>query len=321
MITYRLEVVPCSIQDARAFVRQHHRHRRPPVSGLFAVAAALRGEVAAVAIVGRPVARKLQDGWTCEVVRLAARPGTPNACSMLYRAAWRAARALGYRRLVSPIKPENAKKYPADWKAIVAKIRERAGGRCECRGECGRDHAGRCPAVNGRAHPVSGSRVVLTTAHLWRGPCAPCDARGEKCGYLDHLAHYCQRCHLYYDLEHHRRNAAATRRAKKERGGARTVREIYRARRDAGLCWHCGKWRRARRHAHVICDHANADGFPDSYVLAPVVGGKPLTQTAQVRMCGNSVPPHVACALARAQFSASVDAPLRPSPACRLVSA
>lgn len=95
-----LEVVPCTIQDANAFVRQHHRHHGPVVSGLFAVAAAREGAVVAVAIVGRPVARMAQDGWTAEVTRLAS-DGTPNVCSMLYAACWRAARALGWRKLIT----------------------------------------------------------------------------------------------------------------------------------------------------------------------------------------------------------------------------
>src|SRR5215468_10390775 len=51
-------------------------------------------------ITGRPVARALQDGWTCEVLRVAT-DGAPNACSLLYGAACRAARALGYRRVVT----------------------------------------------------------------------------------------------------------------------------------------------------------------------------------------------------------------------------
>lgn len=96
----RLMVVPCTISDANEFVRQHHRHHRPTQGGLFAVAAAKDGEVVAVAIVGRPVARRLDDGWTAEVTRLAS-TGEKNACSILYGAAWRAARALGYRKLVT----------------------------------------------------------------------------------------------------------------------------------------------------------------------------------------------------------------------------
>lgn len=96
----RLQVVPCSIQDARSYVEQHHRHHPPPVSGLFAVAVAEGPTVRGVAIVGRPVARMLDDGWTAEVTRVAT-DGARNACSMLYGAAWRAARALGWRRLIT----------------------------------------------------------------------------------------------------------------------------------------------------------------------------------------------------------------------------
>lgn len=99
-MSLRLELVPITITDAKVFVQQRHRHSAPPGSGLFAVACALGGEVVGVAIVGRPKARGLQDGWTAEVVRLAT-SGERNACSMLYRAAWRACRALGYRILVT----------------------------------------------------------------------------------------------------------------------------------------------------------------------------------------------------------------------------
>lgn len=97
----KLSIVPCTISDAAAYVAQHHRHHKPPQGGLFAVAVADdAGAVRGVAIVGRPVARMLQDGWTAEVTRLAT-DGAPNACSMLYGAAWRAARALGWRRLMT----------------------------------------------------------------------------------------------------------------------------------------------------------------------------------------------------------------------------
>lgn len=62
--------------------------------------------------------------------------------------------------------PVDYKRYPENWHEISAYIRfERAGGRCECTGECGL-HEGRCEAEHGKAHPVTGSRVVLTTAHL-----------------------------------------------------------------------------------------------------------------------------------------------------------
>ena len=98
----RLVLVPITLSDAFLFVRRHHRHHGPPQGGLFAVACAIsRGsEPCGVAIVGRPVSRMLQDGWTAEVIRLCT-DGTRNGCSMLYGACWRACRALGYKRLVT----------------------------------------------------------------------------------------------------------------------------------------------------------------------------------------------------------------------------
>ena len=96
-----LVLVPCLLSDAHSFVEQHHRHHRPSVGGLFAVGCAEGEDVVGVAVVGRPVARMLQDGWTAEVTRLCVLEGHPNACSMLYAACWRAARSLGWRKLVT----------------------------------------------------------------------------------------------------------------------------------------------------------------------------------------------------------------------------
>ena len=95
-----LEVQPITLKAARLFVLLHHRHHLPPQGGLFAIAANDGSGVVGVAIVGRPVARNLQDGWTAEVTRLCT-IGTKNCASMLYAACWRAARAMGYKRLIS----------------------------------------------------------------------------------------------------------------------------------------------------------------------------------------------------------------------------
>lgn len=103
-----LTIVPCTIAAARIFVGQHHRHHAAPVGALFALAVAADADVVGVAIVGRPVARGLQDGQTAEVTRVCVLDGQRNACSMLYGAAWRAARALGYRRLVTYTLPEES---------------------------------------------------------------------------------------------------------------------------------------------------------------------------------------------------------------------
>jgi hypothetical protein len=102
-----LELVPITISDAKAFVERHHRHHKPPQGGLFAVAVVSEGEICGVAIIGRPVARMLNDGYTAEVTRVAT-TGERNACSMLYGAAWRACRSLGYRRLITYTLPEES---------------------------------------------------------------------------------------------------------------------------------------------------------------------------------------------------------------------
>ncbi|NIR32908.1 MAG: hypothetical protein GWN84_27160 [Gammaproteobacteria bacterium] len=95
-----LETVPLTLSEANFFVAQHHRHHGPVVGHRFSIGAAKDGVIVGVAIVGRPVGRHLDDGWTCEVTRVAT-DGTRNACSFLYGAAWRATKALGFRRLVT----------------------------------------------------------------------------------------------------------------------------------------------------------------------------------------------------------------------------
>jgi hypothetical protein len=114
-----LEVVPITLRDAHAVVARIHRHHRPARGGLFAVGVASGGRVVGVAVVGRPVARMLQDGWTAEVVRLAT-DGTPNAPSMLLAASWRAARSLGWRRLLTYTLPSEggASLRAAGWRLV-----------------------------------------------------------------------------------------------------------------------------------------------------------------------------------------------------------
>lgn len=111
-----------------------------------------------------------------------------------------------------PILPENRGRYPADWKAISEAIKERAGWRCECTGECGRpylhlDVDERCRNRHGQPAYGTGSKVVLTTAHLNHTP-EDCDPGNLKA--------MCQGCHLHYDRDHHAETAAATRRAQLE---------------------------------------------------------------------------------------------------------
>lgn len=97
-----LELKPVTFAEANAFVAQHHRHHKPVVGHKFSIGCMENGRLVGVAIIGRPVSRYLDNGFTLEVNRLCT-DGTKNACSMLYAAAWRAARALGYRKIITYI--------------------------------------------------------------------------------------------------------------------------------------------------------------------------------------------------------------------------
>jgi len=85
-----------------------------------------------------------------------------------------------------PIKPENRHRYPADWKTVVRPaILKRAGHRCE-----GSPDYPNCRAEQYRDHPMTGSKVVLTIAHVDQNP--------ENNDHAN-LRAWCQRCHLNFD--------------------------------------------------------------------------------------------------------------------------
>jgi hypothetical protein len=97
----RLTIVPMTLRAANAFVVTYHRHHRAVAGHKFAIGVVDEvGDLRGVAIVGRPVSRHLDDGFTAEVTRTCT-DGCPNANSALYAAAWRSAKAMGYRRLIT----------------------------------------------------------------------------------------------------------------------------------------------------------------------------------------------------------------------------
>ena len=97
-----LTLTPINLKTANAFVQQYHRHHKPTRGHKFSIGVSESGALVGVAICGRPVARRLDDGYTLEVNRLCT-DGTPNACSILYAAAYRAARAMGYNKVITYI--------------------------------------------------------------------------------------------------------------------------------------------------------------------------------------------------------------------------
>ena len=95
-----LEIRPLSLKEANAFVARLHRHNRPTAGHKFSIGCFDGEKLCGVAIAGRPVARRLDDGLTLEILRVCT-DGTYNACSSLYGACARAAKALGYQKIVT----------------------------------------------------------------------------------------------------------------------------------------------------------------------------------------------------------------------------
>lgn len=96
-----LRVVPVTLDEANAYVMRLHRHKPERLPGhSFAVGVAMNDKLCGVAIVGNPSAPALQDGILAEIRRVCT-DGTPNACSMLYGTARKAARAMGRRPVIT----------------------------------------------------------------------------------------------------------------------------------------------------------------------------------------------------------------------------
>lgn len=153
-----LELLPCSLAEANAFVQRHHRHHLPVVGHKFSLAAVQDGQVVGVAIVGRPVSRLRDDGRTLEVTRLCIL-GSRNCCSFLYGAAARAAFALGYRRIGTYTLPDEggASLRAVGWKLVGS----RGGGSWSRKGRARADpHRVRTTLQGNRRHgaPEQGHR-------------------------------------------------------------------------------------------------------------------------------------------------------------------
>lgn len=103
----KLILVPINFATASEFIKNNHRHHLPPVGWKYGIGASDGEKLIGVITVGRPVARKLDNGMTLEVTRCCT-DGSKNACSFLYSAAWRAAKALGYKRLITYILKEES---------------------------------------------------------------------------------------------------------------------------------------------------------------------------------------------------------------------
>ena len=97
-----MKLVPIAIGEANEFVANYHRHNKPVQGAKFAIGASHGDRLVGVAIVGRPVARALDDGVTAEVTRCCVLDDAPKgSCSFLDSRCWRAWAALGGERLIT----------------------------------------------------------------------------------------------------------------------------------------------------------------------------------------------------------------------------
>ena len=98
--TIRLRIVPLELKEANAYVAKHHRHHKPVQGHRFSIGVIDdNNELRGACIIGRPVARLAgHPRQVLEVTRLVT-DGTVNACSMLYSAAARVGKNLGYGRI------------------------------------------------------------------------------------------------------------------------------------------------------------------------------------------------------------------------------
>lgn len=95
-----LSIKPIHLDEAKEYIKQYHRHNIPPVGGKFAVSCYDGGRLCGVAMCGRPTARRSNNGVTLEIYRNCT-DGTKNACSKLYGACTRIAKAMGYKRIIT----------------------------------------------------------------------------------------------------------------------------------------------------------------------------------------------------------------------------
>ena len=98
---HKYKLRPITLRTAQDFVSDHHRHNEAPQGHRFSIGLWTDDKLIGIVIVGRPIAKAHDDGITAELTRCCVLEGKKNANSLLYAAAWRAAKAMGYKKMIT----------------------------------------------------------------------------------------------------------------------------------------------------------------------------------------------------------------------------
>lgn len=94
--------IPLTLKEANEFVDLHHRHNKRCQGHKFSIGCIKNDELIGVMIAGRPLARKLDDKLTLEVLRLCIKsPAPKNACSFLYNKCWNIWIQMGGKKVIT----------------------------------------------------------------------------------------------------------------------------------------------------------------------------------------------------------------------------
>ena len=116
-----MKVIPISLKEANEYVDNFHRHTKGSRGHKFSIGASDDENLIGVAIVGRPISRHLDDGFTAEVLRVCVKEDSPkNTCSFLYGRCWRIWQQMGGMKMITyTLKSESGSSIKAlDWKIL-----------------------------------------------------------------------------------------------------------------------------------------------------------------------------------------------------------
>jgi len=116
-----LTIQPITLKKANQIIKEFHRHNDVVVGCRYCLAALHEDEIVGVAVVGRPLSRRLDDELTAEITRVCVKDNAPkNTNSFLYGRCWRVWQQMGGKRMITyTLQEESGSSLKAvNWKII-----------------------------------------------------------------------------------------------------------------------------------------------------------------------------------------------------------